>query len=500
MRRSLDGRSFAATLAGFSLFLSWPYCAFSMTSLLASSVHDPSLNNYCWIASLLFVSLTLLALSKVGARAVDAFGGKATRVAGVAVHAIANAVIVAGGAVPGVPGVVLVLVACAATGVATGFLHVSWGMRLATPGVARVPLLVPLAYACSFAEVLAVSQAPVGVRPFLTVAGILVAGAFLCAGRGVEAEREPDAGEAGLPRVAESSPDADPRLFQILSVSDYVVVFFCLVCVGFIDSLSRPSRMMDIAAFPPTLLAATVVAALLALMVMRLSRRLTFGSVSRVVAPVLSIGLLLSVWPLASSASLAYVMVFATTQITTMFIWIAGITHGVKSRDGVQRMLGTPLGVHYAGNVIGSAMGLVLGLVDPVMLAFFLSVLLSSAVILRARDAQTQSPIVAAEYIDVRPAAAQRVAARFGLSKRESEIFSLFVGGRNASYICEVCFISKNTVDTHLRHIYDKTGVRSKQGLIDLVEDEERSLIAAKRKGATRTADALDWTDASTAP
>lgn len=48
------------------------------------------------------------------------------------------------------------------------------------------------------------------------------------------------------------------------------------------------------------------------------------------------------------------------------------------------------------------------------------------------------------------------------------------------AYICETCFISKNTVDTHLKHIYDKMGVRSKQGLIDLVE-EERTLFGREK-------------------
>ena len=40
--------------------------------------------------------------------------------------------------------------------------------------------------------------------------------------------------------------------------------------------------------------------------------------------------------------------------------------------------------------------------------------------------------------------------------------------GRSHPYIRDELFISKSTVDTHVRHIYSKTGVKSKQELIDL--------------------------------
>ena len=51
-------RTFAG-IVGFSLFLSWPYCAFSMSSLFVFDTHGGELNNACWVVSLLFVSATL---------------------------------------------------------------------------------------------------------------------------------------------------------------------------------------------------------------------------------------------------------------------------------------------------------------------------------------------------------------------------------------------------------------------------------------------------------
>lgn len=60
---------------------------------------------------------------------------------------------------------------------------------------------------------------------------------------------------------------------------------------------------------------------------------------------------------------------------------------------------------------------------------------------------------------------------RFGLTDRETEIAFLLARGRSRPYIREKLFISKNTVATHIRHIYGKLGIHSKEELIDLATD-----------------------------
>ena len=64
----------------------------------------------------------------------------------------------------------------------------------------------------------------------------------------------------------------------------------------------------------------------------------------------------------------------------------------------------------------------------------------------------------------------ERMAAAFVLSKRESEILPFVLKGRTAERIASELFISKNTVDTHIRRIYGKCGVHNRQQLIDLSE------------------------------
>lgn len=58
-----------------------------------------------------------------------------------------------------------------------------------------------------------------------------------------------------------------------------------------------------------------------------------------------------------------------------------------------------------------------------------------------------------------------------GLSRRETDVFALMVAGRSAPFIAEKLVISENTVNSHVRRIYGKLGVHSKQALLDLVEE-----------------------------
>lgn len=60
--------------------------------------------------------------------------------------------------------------------------------------------------------------------------------------------------------------------------------------------------------------------------------------------------------------------------------------------------------------------------------------------------------------------------ARYKLTPRESEVLECLARGRNCSYIEEHLTISRNTVRTHVRHIYEKIGCHSQQELISAVE------------------------------
>ncbi len=62
-------------------------------------------------------------------------------------------------------------------------------------------------------------------------------------------------------------------------------------------------------------------------------------------------------------------------------------------------------------------------------------------------------------------------AADHGLSAREAEVFKLIANGRDVPYIEKELVLAKSTVKTHIKHIYEKCNVSSRQDLIDLLEE-----------------------------
>lgn len=58
----------------------------------------------------------------------------------------------------------------------------------------------------------------------------------------------------------------------------------------------------------------------------------------------------------------------------------------------------------------------------------------------------------------------------YGLSPREQEVCSIWLRGHTAAYVERELFISKNTVKTHLNHIYAKTKTANREELLQLAD------------------------------
>ncbi len=64
-----------------------------------------------------------------------------------------------------------------------------------------------------------------------------------------------------------------------------------------------------------------------------------------------------------------------------------------------------------------------------------------------------------------------RLAETYGLSPRECEVTALLAQGYSQPYIRDQLVLSKSTVATHVRHIYAKLDIHTRQELIDLVNE-----------------------------
>lgn len=62
------------------------------------------------------------------------------------------------------------------------------------------------------------------------------------------------------------------------------------------------------------------------------------------------------------------------------------------------------------------------------------------------------------------------VAREGGLTEREAEILVYLARGRTKAYIADALFVTENTVRSHVRNIYSKLDVHTRQELLDLLE------------------------------
>ena len=64
---------------------------------------------------------------------------------------------------------------------------------------------------------------------------------------------------------------------------------------------------------------------------------------------------------------------------------------------------------------------------------------------------------------------ALELAERCGLTPRETEVMLVWLAGHNAAYVEKTLHISRNTVKTHLNHVYAKTGAAGREDLLKLL-------------------------------
>lgn len=80
---------------------------------------------------------------------------------------------------------------------------------------------------------------------------------------------------------------------------------------------------------------------------------------------------------------------------------------------------------------------------------------------------QTYHNAVNASEIDL-------IAEQYHFTRREREVFSHLACGRSAPYIAEVYQVSENTIRSHIKHIYTKLDVHTRQELLSLVNTQEK--------------------------
>ena len=64
------------------------------------------------------------------------------------------------------------------------------------------------------------------------------------------------------------------------------------------------------------------------------------------------------------------------------------------------------------------------------------------------------------------------LANAYSLTPREAEVLEYLAHGRPAAYAAEKLYISTDTAKVHIKHMYEKMGIHSRQELLDLVQEQ----------------------------
>lgn len=140
--------------------------------------------------------------------------------------------------------------------------------------------------------------------------------------------------------------------------------------------------------------------------------------------------------------------------------------------------------IQWTGIALGGSVALGIGLLgdgsnpSPAIVILVCGTLLITTLLLVFGPSDVSHIIEIRERYESRPTLKERceiTARRYGLSPRELEVLTLLARGRSAAYIQDEFCIAQGTVKVHIRHIYEKTGVKGKQELINLVDAIEES-------------------------
>ena len=256
------------------------------------------------------------------------------------------------------------------------------------------------------------------------------------------------------PAGAESASEDDHRirLRKAAAILWMPLVGACITC--FIFGLtwdpvisSEQMRLPDPLGAWKSLIGPSLLAIVVALFVLRKANSSPLRLLNQAVYPI-AVALLLALPVISSDSDVAAGIIDVLTQASFAVIALAGLCGiAVIGTDGRTICL--------------------------IMLTVYLALIaISFAQGSRQREGRRTEPHGADDsrtYIHRR---CDTLAAERGLSPREREVLYYLGRGYNHGYVAEKLYISENTVRTHVRHIYAKLAINSREELLAMIDDE----------------------------
>ena len=233
--------------------------------------------------------------------------------------------------------------------------------------------------------------------------------------------------------------------------------------------------------FEVSVLSGTVVAVLLMVYLTRFSRSLNLGTLYRWVLPIIALAFALLQVPSRFSPLAACLLVFACSSLLNLltFVYFAELSQRAKAMP--HRVFGLGRFFLEVGFLIGILLAPLLSDVAVRVGSYqgVLSFVLVGLAVLTMISIGTQDRLAFAlenweqeasgSLQEALVGRCRVIAEEYGLTKRESEILPYLAQGYSLPYIRNELYIAQSTIDTHVRHIYKKLDIHSREELITKV-------------------------------
>lgn len=472
-------------VVGYSLYNFWLLATFYNTFLFLSASDFRGALYMNQMLSLGVLALTL-ALLPIALKRADKWvlSQRFALGAGLALAAFTALLAFADPAAP--LGVGLIVASGIGTGVSSGVLFLGWGRLYSDVGPRLAMVETSFAWIAAGSAAAAASFAPPPPACAFTVAGAFASALLL---------RKAALNRPVRPRPAR--PHKLQRRTRRMFARALVACASVGVVAGFSDVLTG-FRFMAVPAHYEVLLAASCAAAVALVMLAALWSRHDFVTYAyRLVAMLLIAGCVLT--PLAEHLlTLSNVVIFGAYPGFVVLLCVVCIDTSNYFDQPATRTFGLAFFALYAGELLGNALG---HLTTDVLVAtplnmsivtctITIAVVFANLFLFTEKDLtetslgemtdenvpDLDSPRTGATAMGAGDLE-QRVTCitslfvrRYGLTPREADVLPLIVKGRTIARIQEELHISQGTVSTHTRHIYQKTGVRNRQALLDLID------------------------------
>ncbi|BAK43787.1 response regulator transcription factor [Eggerthella sp. YY7918] len=460
---------------GIGFVWAWIYCSFETSALFPErqgiSINaDPS-----WMASAATVVVVLLA-SGLAWRSRDLSCMRAVRWA-------APILVAAGTVLSAVAALmesfeVLQYISGILSGIGSGWLCILWADALSHLEIEQIEVVVP---AASLVTLLCTLVFPYiqGIPGVLAVASLpLASGALLFLSyRGVKKGTTPSA-------VGATSPHSQrPRQHALTTIMRASIMlcatYFAIGCMGALRTSTDLLQTLwgfDVATFIGSSFGIAM-----ALFFILYTIHIDFTSLFRWLTPLLILALALCPWQevLPNFVSTTIFAIADTSMQIIVYLYIISLA----KQGGVSVALGIGItqGFIQLGVLMGNVTGVTVsdlvanGTLNVFVLVLSLICLVSFTSLLIPQRSTKPAGILEAPMPEETETShigllCRELSINHGLSTRETEILEYLARGRSQPYIREELILSKNTVATHVKHIYQKLNVHSRQELLDLFE------------------------------